>query len=197
MRVKSPNRKNIVKTLLISFLVLTVINAMTAACAFETLDGKYSSTDISDMDYKVSPYADHKTQIQNAASPASASWEDIVDSDTPDWHEVTSGSYEVYITDYEDANGYLGYTYNDPEEGPIYDSSIIWINDWYIDQSYYEDTNHFQWLLGHEMGHVQGLAHETDYGATVLMYPYDNAYLDYGVYTPQSDDEDGIEDLYG
>jgi hypothetical protein len=195
MKNKLRKNKNVTK-LFIVLLMLNVVSTTVPVHAFELLGGQYSSTDISDMDYKVSPYADHKTQIQNAASPAGTSWEDIVDSDTPDWIEVTSGTYEVYISDYDDAYGYLGWTYNDPSTGTT-DSSIIWINDWYIDQSYYTDSNHFQWLLAHEMGHVQGLAHESDFGPTVLMYPYDATYTSNGIYTPQSDDEDGIEDLYG
>jgi len=47
-------------------------------------------------------------------------------------------------------------------------------------------------VWGHEMGHTLGLAHNTtNQGA--LMWPYDNRWYD----TPQSDDINGGEAIYG
>lgn len=68
----------------------------------------------------------------------------------------------------------------------------IQINHYYT-QGYTSDETRS--VTGHELGHALGLAHNS---GPYLMDPYTSVrYGEYGVYTPQTDDINGAEALYG
>lgn len=55
-------------------------------------------------------------------------------------------------------------------------------------------TNLKRNIIGHELGHAWGLNHSS-YNSALLWYS-DANYFNYGVYTPQSDDINGVNRLY-
>lgn len=85
----------------------------------------------------------------------------------------------------------LAYISDDDGDG-FYDYASAFVNRYYTDD--YE-LNKRRSVMGHELGHMLGLAHET---GAVLMNGYTSQRYDtYGVYTPQTDDVNGINALYG
>ncbi len=177
--------------ILTCFLLGSLVFGVPGVKAYEFLGYEWSYSDIRDLTYKVDSNCDHYAYIVDTSYYASSSWNNIVSSGCPNLNEVTSGDL-VYITDYEDPYGDLAYTYV-WHSGGYYYSSIIYINDYKIDVTYYTDNLHFQFVVCHEMGHTLGLAHES---GSVVMYPYDSVYLDLGIYQPTTDDENGIVALY-
>ncbi|MCL6561990.1 MAG: matrixin family metalloprotease [Firmicutes bacterium] len=55
-------------------------------------------------------------------------------------------------------------------------------------------TTHVEAISGHELGHALGLAHNPT--CPVLMNP-DDAYTTCDIYTPQQDDINGVNAIYG
>jgi hypothetical protein len=157
--------------------------------------GHPSNDDAEDLRFKVDTTCDYYTMIKNAAVFAGVSYDDLAYSGCPFIYLVTSGGYFTYVTHYYDDDWTLAYVL--PNGGPpITDECLIFVNEWVIEQNYYEEPEHLQWVLCHEWGHVLGLGHEKDLGARIIMWDTDLPYLDYGIYEPTSDEEDGLEDIY-
>ncbi|TES83910.1 MAG: matrixin family metalloprotease [Hadesarchaea archaeon] len=104
------------------------------------------------------------------------------------------GLYVNSVAVYEPEVAWLGMTsiVPSPYEYP-YEYADVKLNLYYVSDFSSEKT---QALAAHEYGHVLGLAHELS-SPRVLMYPYLNVFYGiYGVYTPQQDDINGVNDLY-
>jgi hypothetical protein len=181
---------------LIGIITTMSVMSIVPVNAYETFGGSWSDTNVRDLDWKVKSGIDYYYDIGDAASGATASWQDCVESDCPDFNQVSSG-YEVYILDYYDDYGYLMFTVNDPDWTSTYTYSRIFVNEYWLDESYYENPQHMQGVMAHELGHTLGLAHEDDYGAIVLMYPTDLFWWDCGIYQPEYDDISGVVSIYG
>ncbi len=164
--------------------------------AFETYGGSWSNSDVRDLDWMVKSGIDYYWDVRDAVTDATASWQNCVESDCPDFNRVTSNE-EVYIRDSDIQQGYLAATLNNPDWTSTYTYSTIWVNEYWQDEGYYENPTHLQSVLAHELGHTLGLAHENDWGAIVLMYWTDASFLDCGIYEPTTDDLNGVDDIYG
>ena len=192
----SPALRSRIFLFALGFIFIASIISIVQVFAYETYGGSWSDTNVRDLDWKVKTGIDYYYDIRDAASGATASWEDCVESDCPDFNQVSSGE-EVYILDYYEEDGYLMATLNSPGWTSTYTYSRIWVNEYWLDQSYYESPEHMQGVMAHELGHTLGLAHEDDYGAIVLMYPTDLFWWDCGIYQPEQDDFSGVVSIYG
>lgn len=186
------------KSLYLSTLCLLIILGMSvsAVLSYETLGGSWTSTDVRDLDWLVKSGIDNYWDIRYAVDDATSSWNDVVESGCPDFDRVTSNEL-VYILDKEETNGPLAETLNSPDWTSTYNYSRIWVNQYWLDELYYESPEHLQSVMAHELGHTLGLNHENDYGAIVLLYWTDLSYLDNGIYEPVLDDINGVDSIYG
>jgi len=131
---------------------------------------------------------------------AARSWERLVNGEVPQFFEVSYGE-DITIFSYDGGNNgelagcwsayfWNGYYYE------IYHSNIR-VNKYYIETGYYYCFQQKQRVSAHEFGHTLGLA---DLAAPPdiywLMYKYE-VYGQTGVYTPQSDDINGLRAIYG
>lgn len=118
------------------------------------------------------------------------------------WNDPTSIQIYYVVADYG-STGWTGATqfydeddilinpnYEAPDEDWSY--TIVKLNHYYLESR--DDSQSLQSTTAHEMGHALGLLHVTD--MATLMYPTIDRYDVEGVYTPQDDDEDGINAIY-
>jgi hypothetical protein len=119
------------------------------------------------------------------------------------WASDTPFLYQLFCTDNKvsllDAN-YSGVGWDGIHEYyPSYSANPYSCGTGYLNYYYIQDyeENKPESVGGHEIGHILGLGHV---GGAVLMNAYtcgsNSRYCTYGVYTPQSDDEEGVNYLY-
>ena len=77
--------------------------------------------------------------------------------------------------------------------GSYFDLVDIKINDYYV--AWY-DTNGVRSVIGHELGHAHGLAHDDNEECIMISSTWAR-YTVLDIYMPTSDDEDGIQSIYG
>lgn len=118
--------------------------------------------------------------------------EDWNATDTPVNYQEDPANYKVYLCETEepgvdwDGKCKIGYT------GSRIDWATCMLNMYYTDD---HAANKRRSVSGNELGHSLGLNHED---AAVLMNPYTSSRYDkYGVYTPQEDDINGVNAMYG
>ena len=63
----------------------------------------------------------------------------------------------------------------------------------YETNTYYYTYSQRVCVAAHELGHALGLGH---YSGEYLMEPADSTRFNYGIYSPQADDVNGVLDLY-
>jgi len=97
-------------------------------------------------------------------------WFHPVDFEEPEWSGLTNGT-----------------TY-----WPYWHNCDISLNEYYLDDYV---SNKRRSVIGHELGHSLGLAHVN---GPKLMNDWDwERYDYYSICTPQADDEDGVQAIYG
>lgn len=167
----------------LTFLISSVL-------AYNLLGGRWSESDIGNLGIYVNPYNNpHYSEILAAES----SWDS---TQTPLDSYVTTYEWqaEVFVTLVDKDDEYwdgLAILYPSSSSNP-YSQAVTNLNIYYTQNYSSEKTQSVQ---AHEFGHLLGLAHET---GSVLMNPYTSTRYDtYGVYTPQQDDIDGINGIYG
>ena len=97
-----------------------------------------------------------------------------------------SGTYiQIHNGNYGNT-GWYGQTYFTCSSG-VFQAPV----DSYINDYYGTSGNHLQAVVGHEFGHALGLGHSSDCNALMYTYPYTC-----GVYTPQTDDVNGLNAVY-
>ncbi|CUU51201.1 matrixin family metalloprotease [Clostridium beijerinckii] len=141
--------------------------------------------------------------LKNKISLAASSWNG---TDTPVYlKNVTSSSksvVDIYYTNSafsssDNRNGIVAQTTYIPDSKNYWTNAKIEVNPTVYDNLTLSDTHGTpvsdaqQGTLAHEMGHAMGLAHNFD--ADVLMNQLGGGRK---VYTPQADDQDGINSLY-
>lgn len=126
-------------------------------------------------------------------------WDSNLDTASTSWNlqemdpyfSITGSppGHDIQVRDvYKDSVGWIGY-WTGWHLGGYWIYADIQLNDYYMDEAPVNQRIH---CIAHELGHGLGLKH---WIGEVLMNPY--SYTSYGIYLPQEDDVDGINDLYG
>jgi|GEM_PF-3366913 len=187
------------KAIMILLICVVILEVLLSAntFAYELLGGRWTDSDVKDLSYRVKSGIPYVSDIREVFADAAASWENTVAYGVPHFYEVSSGE-KIIVNAYYEEYGALAYAYADPSLYAYpYEYAYIHVNTYYLDVAYYLSYEHFQGVLAHEIGHILGLAHETEYGPIVLMWPTDEFYIECGIYEPTLDEIYGVMDLYG
>jgi len=173
---------NIRFVILIGLVILLLVPSLTFAY---NLWGK-TWLDVDPLYYYFDSWPGYKTK--SAFTAAKSDWNAASTPVNFQW----SASYDIYCYEwYDSGTGMSGFTSHDTYEIYIFGAScglnMYWTDDY--------DLNWRKSVAGHELGHALGLLHVS--GAK-LMNGYDTTRCEtYGVFTPQADDINGVNAMYG
>ncbi|MBX6351137.1 MAG: matrixin family metalloprotease [Clostridia bacterium] len=168
--------------------VLALVVALSVrALAYTLLGGSWASVD--PLDYRFGSITEAS---KTAFTYSLAAWNNAQQSAR---FAAGDSSAPVTLSDVDDPGAaWDGITYLEPCGGCQYTSAVAELNTHWT--SSYTGAER-QSVAAHELGHVLGLGHES---GAVLMNPYTcgetSRWCTYGINTPQSDDVQGVEDLY-
>lgn len=112
---------------------------------------------------------------------------------TPFGYSTTCSSNNVGLNDvYYSAVAWDGTHDHSPGHGSNPYSFGWGTLNWYYVHTY--SSNAAQSVAAHELGHIVGLAHST--GAKIMNSSTSSRYYTHGVYTPQTDDVNGVNAIY-
>lgn len=179
----------------IILLTLVLLSSFASnALAYNYLGGHYDHTSISfKMDSSV--YTSPSYQYYNSVSDGATSW----NAGTPLYVYSSSGTTDITYYAYDSGNtGWNAITYNYPgytgDSNHIYTGCDISLNRYYMNA--YGVTKR-QAIVAHETGHALGLAHNTTDPKTLMYYAGSSVYYDeWGIMSPQTDEKNGINNLY-
>jgi len=184
-------------TLTVILIVIVTVTFTPVIQAYEFLGGSWTDSDVQALGWSIENYDWRGWDVRYYFSKAADSWNHVAGYKIPYFYEVNSGE-KILVKGYYEESNVLAYVrlYPDRWTHP-YTYAKVYINVYWFDVGYYEGGEHFQFVCAHELGHVIGLDHESDYGPIILMWENDLPYLDCGIHTPQWDDVQGVKALYG
>lgn len=128
--------------------------------------------------------------MQNAASE----WANTPTPVAYNWTSYSSSADIKVSSAYNSSVSWDGITtYNSSGGHFVAGSVVVQLNDywfWTIPYTYDEEIS----VAAHELGHTLGLNHSSI--ASALMYYSTSRYTQYGTYTPQQDDINGVNAMY-
>lgn len=166
--------------------VLTMLPLLpTGAYAYQLFGGRWSNSDIGNLTYyNFSGYSENPT--------AATSWNNAGTKAK----FYTSSPFSAFIfLKKENAgnNGVDGQAVLTPSPtANPYTSGETYLNSYYVDGY---SSQKRQSVAAHEQGHLLGLAHES--GCVLMNEATSSRYDSCGVYTPQQDDINGVNAIYG
>jgi len=169
--------------LILLLSVTFVVPTSGIASAFRTFGGAWPDDSVTSLTWR---------WVSSGYSALEDAMEDAVD----DWDGTpteiglsqVSSNEQISGHGYYDDDGRNGYCTMDPSFYGGYLHADVYLNWRNLE---YDSTNERRGTAGHELGHAFGLAHPGS--AQVLMNPYRDRS---SVYTPQTDDINGINYLY-
>jgi hypothetical protein len=178
------------KKLLCVIIIIVFIFLIPTVLAYNLLGGRWSESDIENLGIYINI---NNNPVLYEMLYAEMSWDS---TQTPLDTYVTTYEWKAKVfamLQYEEGAGWDGYAILRPSSSANpYSGAQTVLNLYYTQDYSFEKTQSVQ---AHEFGHVFGLAHET---GSVLMNAYTNIRYDYyGVFAPQQDDVDGVNDIYG
>lgn len=168
--------------------VLAILGLLAIPAAAYWLTGYYwSSVEIEDLELWMPSGDAH----YSAWGDSYSAWNGL---DTPLHYDQVPGLDDAKVVCYSQNYGQTGWDgrCNLALSGYEITHATNQLNTYYTSGYGY---NKVRSVATHELGHTPGLDHET--GAVVMNGVTSSRYDTWGVYTPQQDDEDGINAMYG
>ncbi len=182
--------------------VMLLLVSTLPADAWRLYSYRWRCEDVSYLGWYVDSNAQYRNYIITQLAAADDHWNGVVQqlpTTIPRFYMQTYRPWEyavIFIHTYSAPDNVLAGT-EVTTSGVYVLIADVYINTYYITTGHYDSVYHFREVLNHELGHVLGLAHETDYGPTVLMYPDDSPWVENSIWTPQGDDIWGVIERYG
>ncbi|HUS79029.1 MAG TPA: matrixin family metalloprotease [Patescibacteria group bacterium] len=181
--MKKQNKKTTAILLLINIIAL--LSTLTLVCGYQVTGYKWLDPDLFPYYYK--DWTDY-SEVDDSTEDYN-DWESLyfIFEETAS----TSCDLQIHKVDIEsDWDGYCHWYYS----GTTITSVDLAINDHYVD-GYSSDER--KSVIAHELGHSFGLDHDNENEARIMIENTRWRWDYYETCTPQQDDINGIEDIYG
>lgn len=188
-------------TMFLTVLFILGVAGSQVSSAYELMYCEWNNYNVRHLAYWIRSDVEQGTTISpEIIDNAGDHWNGVVKSEVPNFYEVSveSNSLIRMYTFYDDPDPCgkvrTAHTEVTNASGQI-TLAKCYFNNWTAQNNYWQDSNHKEYCVGHELGHSIGLDETNAYPFSQLMNWEDN-YKQIERHTPQTDDISGANYMY-